>query len=148
MSRPEGLRTSYAQELALLRHRADKVWLALLAVAAVATPFILDDFWLSVLTFTAIAAIGAIGLNLLTGFTGQVSLGHAFFVGVGAYSAGYLGGNLGLPVIVCSPRPACSARSSASPSGRSRCVSGASTSPSSRSAWCSWASTSSSTCAP
>ena len=103
MSRPEGLRTSYAQEQALLRHRADKLWLALLAVAAVATPFILDDFWLSVLTFTAIGAIGAIGLNLLTGFTGQVSLGHAFFVGVGAYSAGYLGGNLGLPVVVWLP---------------------------------------------
>ena len=103
MRRPEGLRTSYAQELALLRHRADTLWLALLAILAVATPFILDDFWLSVLTFTAIAAIGAIGLNLLTGFTGQVSLGHAFFVGVGAYSAGYLGGNLGLPVAIWLP---------------------------------------------
>lgn len=103
MSRPEGMRTTYAQELALLRHRRDRLWLGLLASAAVATPFVLDDFWLSVLTFTAIAAIGAIGLNLLTGFTGQVSLGHAFFVGVGAYSAGYLGGNLGLPVVVWLP---------------------------------------------
>ncbi|MEK7861440.1 MAG: branched-chain amino acid ABC transporter permease, partial [Chloroflexota bacterium] len=103
MSRPEGLRTRYEQELALLRHRVDRLWLVLLALAVVAAPFALSDFWLSVLTFTAIAAIGAIGLNLLTGFTGQVSLGHAFFIGVGAYTAGYLGGNLGLPVVVWLP---------------------------------------------
>ncbi|HSV41397.1 MAG TPA: branched-chain amino acid ABC transporter permease, partial [Nocardioidaceae bacterium] len=37
-------------------------------------------------------AIGAIGLNLVTGYAGQVSLGHAFFVGVGAYTASFLGG--------------------------------------------------------
>jgi branched-chain amino acid transport system permease protein len=42
-----------------------------------------------------IFAIGAIGLNLLTGFTGQVSLGHAFFVGAGAYTAAYFGGQRG-----------------------------------------------------
>ena len=103
MNRPEGLRTRYEQELSLLRHRVDRLWLVLLALAVVAAPFALSDFWLSVLTFTAIAAIGAIGLNLLTGFTGQVSLGHAFFIGVGAYTAGYLGGNLGLPVVVWLP---------------------------------------------
>lgn len=103
MSRPEGLRTSYLQELALMKHRRDRLWLGLLAIGVVATPFVLDDVWLSVLTFTAIAGIGAIGLNLLTGFTGQVSLGHAFFVGVGAYTAGYLGGDLGLPVLAWLP---------------------------------------------
>lgn len=101
--RPQGLRTRYAEEVALLRDRADRYWIALLAVAYVAAPLILDDFWLSVLTFTAIAAIGAIGLNLLTGFAGQVSLGHAFFLGLGAYAAGVLGGDLGLPVVVWLP---------------------------------------------
>ncbi|TMG42058.1 MAG: branched-chain amino acid ABC transporter permease, partial [Chloroflexi bacterium] len=55
------------------------------------------------MNFTAIAAIAAIGLNLLTGFTGQVSLGHAFFLGLGAYTAGYLGGELKLPVLVWLP---------------------------------------------
>ena len=103
MSRPEEMKTRYEDELALLRRRVDWLWVALLAVGWVATPFLLDDFWLSVLTFTAIAAIGAIGLNLLTGFTGQVSLGHAFFLGLGAYSAGYLGGDLGLPVLAWLP---------------------------------------------
>lgn len=62
----------------------------------------------SVRTFTevGIVAIGAIGLNLLSGFTGQISLGHAFFIGVGTYTAGYLGTELELPLIVCLPAAA------------------------------------------
>ncbi|MBM4434037.1 MAG: branched-chain amino acid ABC transporter permease [Chloroflexi bacterium] len=101
--RPEGLRTRYAEEVALFGRRADRAWVALLAVAYIAVPLVLDDLWLSVLIFTAIAAIGAIGLNLLTGFAGQVSLGHGFFIGLGAYAAGVLGGDLGLPVVVWLP---------------------------------------------
>ncbi len=102
-ARPEGLRIRYADEIALLGKRVDRMWVVLLGVAYVATPLVLDDQWLSVLTFTAIAAIGAIGLNLLTGFAGQVSLGHGFFIGLGAYSVGVLGGDLGLPVVVWLP---------------------------------------------
>ena len=103
MSRISTLHTRYEEEIALLRDRGDWLWLALVLVAIVALPFALEDFWLSVLTFTAISAIAAIGLNLLTGFTGQVSLGHAFFLGLGAYTAAYLGGDLGLPVLVWLP---------------------------------------------
>jgi branched-chain amino acid transport system permease protein len=103
LRRIDGLRTSYADELALFRGVGG--WAALVGLAAiyVATPLVIDDFWLSVLNFTAIAAIAAIGLNLLTGFTGQVSLGHAFFLGLGAYTAAYLGGDLKLPVLVWLP---------------------------------------------
>ncbi len=75
MARPEGLRIRYADEIALLRKRVDRMWVLVLALGYVATPLVLDDQWLSVLTFTAIAAIGAIGLNLLTGFAGQVRVG-------------------------------------------------------------------------
>jgi branched-chain amino acid transport system permease protein len=53
-------------------------------------PFI-DDFWRSTAVFILIFAIGALGLNVLTGYTGQISLGHAFFLGAGAYTAGILG---------------------------------------------------------
>ena len=97
------MKIRYEEELALFQNRVDWLWVALLVVAWGAVPLLLDDFWLSVLTFTAIASIGAIGLNLLTGFTGQVSLGHAFFLGLGAYSAGFVGGDLGLPVLVWLP---------------------------------------------
>ena len=51
----------------------------------------LSNFWLQVLVFAGIYAIGAIGLNLLIGFTGQISLAQAFFIGFGAYGIGYFG---------------------------------------------------------
>jgi len=50
------------------------------------------DGWVSVLDFTLVMAIAALGLNVLSGYAGQVSLGIAFFMGVGAYTAGWLGG--------------------------------------------------------
>lgn len=63
---------------------------ALLMVSFPFLPFI-DAFWLSTAVFVLIYAIGAQGLNVLTGLTGQISLGHAFFLAVGAYTAGWLG---------------------------------------------------------
>ncbi|WP_434099650.1 branched-chain amino acid ABC transporter permease, partial [Streptomyces minutiscleroticus] len=55
------------------------------AVLALALPFYLDRFWLQAGLFAMAAAIGAIGLTLLTGATGQLSMGHAFFLAIGAY---------------------------------------------------------------
>ncbi|MFD8740206.1 branched-chain amino acid ABC transporter permease [Streptomyces sp. NPDC059618] len=51
-----------------------------------ALPFYVDRFWLEAGLFAMAAAIGAIGLNLLTGATGQLSMGHAFFLAAGAYA--------------------------------------------------------------
>ncbi|MGY1453729.1 branched-chain amino acid ABC transporter permease [Streptomyces sp. SS8] len=69
-----------------------------------ALPFYLDRFWLQAGLLAMAAAIGAIGLNLLTGATGQLSLGHSFFLAVGAYGYCVLAGDrdgeltgLGLP---------------------------------------------------
>ena len=99
MARPHpNLTRRYDQDLRLFRTNAAKVGLLLLIALWALTPvFLADDFWLSVLNYAGIAAIGAIGLNLLTGYTGQVSLGHAFFLGIGAYTAAQLGGELDLP---------------------------------------------------
>ncbi|MEV7140681.1 branched-chain amino acid ABC transporter permease [Streptomyces tauricus] len=55
------------------------------ALLLLVLPFYLDRFWLQAGLFAMAAAIGAIGLNLLTGSTGQLSMGHAFFLAVGAY---------------------------------------------------------------
>ena len=63
-------------------------------------PLILSDFQLSVVDYAGIAAIGAMGLNILTGYTGQISLGHGFFLGAGAYTAAYVGGELEMPLPV------------------------------------------------
>lgn len=51
------------------------------------------DGWVSVLDFTMVAAIAALGLNVLSGYAGQISLGIAFFMGIGAYTAAWLGGS-------------------------------------------------------
>nr|WP_239118969.1 branched-chain amino acid ABC transporter permease [Planotetraspora thailandica] len=72
------------------------VWGAVTA-GAVAAPFYLEGFWLQTGLFAMSAAVGAIGINLLTGATGQLSLGHAFFLAVGAYAYVYLSSDVGLP---------------------------------------------------
>ncbi|HEX4984013.1 MAG TPA: branched-chain amino acid ABC transporter permease [Ilumatobacteraceae bacterium] len=64
----------------------------------VVAPLLLSDFQLTVVDYAGIAAIGAIGLNVLTGYTGQISLGHGFFLGGGAYTAAYVGGEMDLPL--------------------------------------------------
>jgi branched-chain amino acid transport system permease protein len=61
--------------------------------------FLGEDDWLRLLSTTAIFAVGALGLNILTGLAGQVSLGHSFFMGIGAYTSVWLGGAVGGPLI-------------------------------------------------
>jgi branched-chain amino acid transport system permease protein len=63
------------------------------AILAILLPFAMDAFQLSTAVFVVIAAIGALGLGVLTGYAGQISLGHGFFLAVGAYTAAVLGGN-------------------------------------------------------
>ena len=58
-------------------------------------PFAADAYMLYIANMIGFAVIGAVGLNLLTGFTGQISLGHAAFVGVGAYTSAILVTRLG-----------------------------------------------------
>lgn len=73
------------------------------AVLAVFLPFIVSRYWLSQLVFVLIVAIGALGLDVLTGRTGQISLGHSFFLAVGAYTAGIVGGRYGLTAALWIP---------------------------------------------
>jgi len=81
----------YADELRLFKTPLAKFGLVLLIAAYAAAPQYLSDYWLKVLGFCGVYAIAAVSLNLLTGYTGQVSLGHAFFIGSGAYTSAYLG---------------------------------------------------------
>ncbi|MET9731167.1 branched-chain amino acid ABC transporter permease [Streptomyces sp. NPDC006458] len=60
-----------------------------------ALPFYVEAFWLRVGLFAMAAAIGAVGLGLLAGTAGQLSLGHAFFLAVGAYGYAWLAGEPG-----------------------------------------------------
>jgi branched-chain amino acid transport system permease protein len=74
-----------------------------IAVVALGIPFWVDGYWRSTFAFVAIAAIGALGLDVLTGWTGQISLGHAFFLAAGAYVGGYLGTHEGLTAALWIP---------------------------------------------
>jgi len=89
------LHTSYASDMALFNTGTKKVAFAALLVVGLALPFVLTDDILLQLASACVAAIGAIGLNLVTGYAGQVSLGHAFFLAIGAYTGAYLSGDRG-----------------------------------------------------
>lgn len=89
--------TEYAHDLVLWRSRLAQFGALLVLVVFAAAPFAVGNYWTTVLIYAGIAAVGTLGLNLLTGFTGQASLGHAFFFGVGAYAAVVLGGRFALP---------------------------------------------------
>jgi branched-chain amino acid transport system permease protein len=72
--------------------------LVVMVVVYLTGPLVLSDFQLTIADYAGIAAIGAIGLNVLTGYTGQISLGHGFFLGAGAYTSAYVGGEWDLPL--------------------------------------------------
>lgn len=88
--------TSYRAEDQLLPSRFQKGSLALFLAALCAAPLVLGSYHVSVLCLINIAVIGAVSLNLLTGFCGQISLGHGAFMGVGAYAAAQFSA-MGLP---------------------------------------------------
>ncbi|MGI9602497.1 MAG: branched-chain amino acid ABC transporter permease [Acidimicrobiales bacterium] len=86
-------------DLRLLRSTGARVGVAVAIVVAAATPlFISSDFWMSVFVAAGVFALGGLGLNLLTGYTGQASLGHAAFILIGAYTAAWFGADQGWPL--------------------------------------------------
>ena len=89
-------KTNYNQDIQLAKHSGHVFWYSLLLVLLVAAPWLLSEYILAQLTFILIYSIAGLGLMLLAGFTGQFSLGHAAFLGVGAYVQGYLT-NHGVP---------------------------------------------------
>jgi branched-chain amino acid transport system permease protein len=82
--------TSYRKDLALRHTRAEYVRLGLLAALAVWLPFNLSSYWLGWTNIILLATIAAVGLNILLGYTGLISLATAGFLGVGAYTAANL----------------------------------------------------------
>ena len=98
--------TTYRSDMALRRTHAEKIRLALLLLFLVTFPFFVNRYYLTLANQVGIAIIGAIGLNILTGYTGQISLGQGGFMAVGAYTAGILTARMGMPwyvstVIAC-----------------------------------------------
>lgn len=94
-----GLVSDYRSDAGIFRSVTQRVWFAGLLVLAVYLgvggalgPFRLSSDVLILAVTALFASIGAIGLNIITGMAGQISLGHAFFLGLGAFTAAVLGG--------------------------------------------------------
>lgn len=83
-------KTRYAQDIQLVKHGGQWFWYGLLLLLLIVAPFGLERFYLGELSFVFIYAIAGLGLMLLTGYTGQVSLGHSAFLAIGAYTHAYL----------------------------------------------------------
>jgi branched-chain amino acid transport system permease protein len=91
-------KTDYGQDVNLAKHGGHTFWYSLLVVALLLSPWIVSEYWLAQFTLILIYGIVGLGLMLLAGFTGQFSMGHAAFLGVGAYTQAVLT-NAGVPFV-------------------------------------------------
>jgi branched-chain amino acid transport system permease protein len=98
-----GFRVSYRSDERIFDTALPIVGLVLLFAVLAVFPRFATTYWMDVLNRIGIAIIGAIGLNILLGFTGQISIGHAAFLAVGAYSTTILEANVGLPFFLAIP---------------------------------------------
>lgn len=90
-------KTGYEQDIRLAKHGGHVFWYGLLGAVLAAAPWLLPEYWLTQLTFVLIYGVVGLGLMLLAGFTGLFSIGHAAFLGVGAYTEAVLA-NAGVPL--------------------------------------------------
>jgi branched-chain amino acid transport system permease protein len=102
-------KTSYAADMAIFETPVSRWATILFVLALLAVPAFASSYWLDVLVRCAIASIAALGLNILTGFTGQISLGNAAFLAVGAYATAAVTTRLALPFPLAIPLAGCAA---------------------------------------
>src|SRR6185437_9479746 len=79
-------KTDYRQDMTLWRHRGDLFWYGLLAIVLLLIPAMLGEFYVGELGGVFIFAVAGVGMMLLAGYTGLISLGNAAFLGIGAYT--------------------------------------------------------------
>jgi branched-chain amino acid transport system permease protein len=94
---------SYVADEAVFKTPTVRFWMGTLFAALLIFPFVAGNYWLYMANLVGVAIVAAVGLNILTGFAGQISLGHAAFVGIGAYTAAILTTRLGVPFLLCLP---------------------------------------------
>jgi branched-chain amino acid transport system permease protein len=80
-------KTEYGQDQQLFPSKVAAFWYAVLAAALIAAPFLLGSYYVSQVVFVMIYVIVGVALNILSGQAGQISIGHAAFLAIGAYSA-------------------------------------------------------------
>lgn len=95
-------KTRYEQDLGLFKDGVQAAWYAVLGVFLLAAPFVLGEYYQAQLVFVMIYSIVGFGLMLLSGFTGQISMGHAAFFALGAYAEA-LAQAKGIPFVGSAP---------------------------------------------
>jgi len=107
MGLPSGtFNQNYAQDAAIVRTRAQWVMLLALLAFLFTCPLYFNDQWMSRLTIIGITVISVHGLSILTGYCDQISIGHAGFMAVGAYTSAVLTATLGWPFWAALPAAA------------------------------------------
>jgi branched-chain amino acid transport system permease protein len=92
------LKTTYEADMALYPLPIARWTVAVIAVAVFGVlPWVVGEYYLSIINLVSIAVVGALGLNILVGYTGQISVGHGAFMSVGAYTAANFAVRMGLP---------------------------------------------------
>ena len=96
-------KTSYTADMTIFETRTARVMMGIFLCFLFTLPLYTPGYLLDIINRIGIAIIGAIGLNILTGFTGQISLGNAAFMAIGAFSCGYLGTKFNMPFYLSIP---------------------------------------------
>ncbi|MBN2058806.1 MAG: branched-chain amino acid ABC transporter permease [Deltaproteobacteria bacterium] len=97
-------KTSYEKELSVFETDFGRLWVIIgLIILYCVIPFVMSPYLIYILNIIGIYAITSIGLNLLIGYSGQISLGQGAFFGVGAYTAAILATKAGFPFLLAIP---------------------------------------------
>lgn len=96
-------KTNYKDDMALFQNLWVKIWLGIFFAVMIVCPNFLSNYQLGIINEISIAVVAALGLNLLIGYTGQISLGHGAFVAIGAYTTALSGAFWGLPFFISLP---------------------------------------------
>jgi branched-chain amino acid transport system permease protein len=97
------MKRDYYEDVRLITSPVVFFWLVVLLLFLVCFPFFVSNYYVYVANYIAINIIVAAGLNLLVGYTGQISLGHAGFFAIGAYGTVILMAKAGLPFLLALP---------------------------------------------
>ena len=100
------MKRDYYEDVQFFRSGVTFFWFIILIAFLALFPFLFKNYYVYVANYMAINVIVAIGLSLLVGYTGQISLGHSGFFAIGAYGTLALMSKVGLPFVIALPAAA------------------------------------------
>ncbi len=102
--RPCGdFRTSYKQDTTIFETKTIRLVTILTIIVLCFAPFLVDAYFITLLIQISYLGVAALGLNILVGYTGQISLGHGAFFGFGAFASAWLNTSFHIPGLLCIP---------------------------------------------